>query len=202
MTHVRLQDYLAAQFVIDSSLDARDLLHRAPTLRRIYPFVCAMSPDATSLLEHALNNYEQADVDHATFLARIVAQPVTATDETISRTCDRVVSLLESLCSDWTQVRELPLDPEEERRALWSLAIGTAPDGWRRAPQLRRLLGTVHRARTGRAKPAYVKRLASSPSGVLRDFKESLSVEGRFDHRVVENDDRLTFVAEVLEPAM
>jgi hypothetical protein len=201
IVHATFQEYLAARYIVDSSNDATHLVRawlHTPRMSNVLKFACAVTNDASHLLQFALTADWTREADRMAVLADIIAQQLTAESDLIRRSCDLITDWLDSSFAGWETTT---IDNDEQISSpKWRLAArktGTnePPD----SQSLLRTLHAVHRARLSPAKSDLSERLKASSSGVVRAVGESLDVEGYLQAQMLPHNGDNILVAQVLE---
>lgn len=201
IVHATFQEYLAARYIVDSSNDATHLVRawlHAPRMSNVLKFACAVTNDASHLLQFALTADWPREADRMAVLADIIAQQLTAESDLIRRSCDLITDWLDSSFAGWettTMDNDEQISSPKWRLAARKTGTNEPPD----SQSLLRTLHAVHRARLSPAKTDLSERLKASPSGVVRAVGESLDVEGYLQAQMLPHNGDNVLVAQVLE---
>jgi hypothetical protein len=204
VVHITFQEYLAAKYIIESSNDATHLVQgwlHEPRMSHVLKFACALTHDATHLLQFALTANWPRQADKMVVLADIIAQQFTAETELIEHSCDMLADWLNSSFASW-EIKSVE-DDEQIPSPRWRLVARKTGRGKAIDPHtgrsLLRSIRAVHRARLSPAKPQLCERFSVSPSSVVRAVGASLEVEGYLQAQLLPRDRDDVLVAQVLE---
>jgi hypothetical protein len=205
-THRVFQEYLAARYAVESSRNTAEILGEsfAPeSLQNVFRLACSITNDASPLIKFALEGDRLMESDQSVLLADIIAQDITAERSLINTACDRVVRWLSDALLAYTVEPHPKYDPQDASKPRWQLqarsrnASATLENA--NGKRVRRVLKSLHQARSSPVRGTLVEKLAGSPSGVVREFSNCVNVEGRYKDRVVRSDQVEHFLAEVYE---
>ncbi len=185
MQYAFLRDYFAAQHAVEGSeptMTYLDALPRKLDSHEVIRLACTMTTDATPLLRSVLGtmkNVASSNDDEHVLLAKIFAQPVTAAPDLIDEGSDHLVSWLDAGLEGWSLDLEKKKLTEGLGDAYWELNA-TGPLSRRSHEPTVSVLTNVYKARSGPADGPLRVRMKHSKSPILREFSNSLDIEGRF----------------------
>jgi hypothetical protein len=198
-----LRHYFAAAHAVESPESTWGCLNDwqvRDDVRDVLRLACGISSDATPLLEVVLDAPDALEPARCALLAEILAQPVVALPEIVAASCDAVVGWLDSALQHWRLESELtPGRQRIELEPLWKLRASGAGRLEAAGP---RILGAIHRARSGPARQLLLERLDKARSPVLPAFAESIHVDGHLHLQYESEDGESSLLAAVVAPEL
>lgn len=192
--HECITDYLAARHLVerteDTSLFLRGRLSDEQW-QEIWLLACGITQDATHLTSIVLTS-EISDVSKAILLATAFAQNLSLDQGILEEGCSLILSAFEALM-ERLEVLD-PLKNEEEKSVLWSLTLQRRIDevefDSHEDIDLRRLLKSLYKARSGIAQKLLGKMLKNSHIRAVSAFSHSLDFNGRYQDTVAVIENR------------
>ncbi|HYM79412.1 MAG TPA: NACHT domain-containing protein [Candidatus Dormibacteraeota bacterium] len=167
--HRGLQEYCAAEYLVDSTGDITALLRSRiedRTWQDIWSLSCSISSDAAPLIEFALGTNELAPLVRAAMVAEVLAQGVQLKASGIRFCCDHIVKSLEKEVQHFPEAKMPPVTNHDDPDGL---AIHRDQQIDEKST-LRRLLRSLREIRSEQTKRLFWEGFSSSKVLAVRDL--------------------------------
>ncbi len=199
------QEYLAARFIVESCDDATRLLRGRlgePRMRNVIRFACAVTHDATHLIDFAVTQRWARREDQIVALAEILAQEPRADDGVLRRSSEAVIVWLTRSFDDWELLEVSETNSQPVPR--WHLAARRRSHSNKIATPGAEVavIRALHRARWSRAKAYIESELRNSTSPIVRSLRGCIDVDGVLDIEVRRSEGEIKFLAAVTDESL
>lgn len=200
-SHKIYLDYLAAQFLVGSTLNASDLLKQSPlneSSKNVWSLASAITYDANHLFELIRKNKRMLELRKALLIVQALSDDLEIDKNHLKRSCEFVIKTIELLTKD------LKVNVGSSNSlSLWSASFEdpkiTVLQS-EKGHQLRELLRLLYKVRSGPAKTVVSERLAASKIEAVNALAPILDVEGEYGDDLTTLKGKFVLLISIREP--
>ncbi len=192
-SHRTIQEYLAARYVVSSLEDSLDVLQEGlkdNTWQEIWQYSCSLASNAKRLLDALIDNSSLSSQLKARLLSSALAENVEVDQPTASRCCAYIQDAIAIEVADFESSKAEVAD----QTILWSMELRIAKQNDNERRRLRNsgpLIQKIFNVRGSIWIEDLTKALKESSAPCVRRIGQTLSIDGTFRQRLLEEDNAL-----------
>ena len=205
--HKLVMDYLAAQYLVASTVDAEVFFvgKLSDELSKdVWSLAAAITYDADHLFDVVTKSNEITSIAKALLVARALVEDVEITKTALDKCCAIVVRTLEFFMKEMTIDESSKSAATVDHATLWSLIVSSTESSLAdtaRVPQLRQLLRLIYKCRSGPAKESLMDQLSRSKVQAVSALSSVFDTEGEFVDRIIQTDSAEKLVISINRPS-